>query len=181
MKNFKIGDRVSVLHETTVGVVTDIDKQQVKIEDTDGFERVYSPTDLVLVASKKDYSFIHHKDKPEDVLPKSDRLTPTAKKNNREIPEIDLHIDMLVDDCAGLTNFEIVQKQLFACKRFLQSLMHGTEKKAILIHGKGTGVLRHEVLSYLEKLKVEEGVELIYYDANFQRYGIGGATEVHWR
>ena len=64
------------------------------------------------------------------------------------------------------------------CRAFVQESITRRRKKIVLIHGKGEGVLKSEIRTYLERLSNDRGVQLDYHDASFAEFGIGGATEV---
>ena len=63
-----------------------------------------------------------------------------------------------------MTNHEIVQYQLTACRAFVQQSIEKKRKKIVLIHGKGEGVLKGEIRQYLNgidhALKAARTVEL---------------------
>jgi hypothetical protein len=175
---FKIGDSVAVLHDTIKGKVVEIGSQLIKIEDQDGFIRNYPANKLVLQPKSHDYSIdIEHSIKDyEDVNVNSiPKIIATA---SNIVPEIDLHIEELRERHTYLTNFEIVQIQMSACRAFVTDAMNAKHKRIIIIHGKGEGVLKSEIRSYLDKLSKEREINLEYYDASFQKYGQGGATEI---
>jgi hypothetical protein len=180
MRTIRIGDKVSVIHDTVKGIVIKLDQNQVMIEDEVGFERVYKPTELTILARDEDYGHLHHAPiKEEDRIPPKNRQKKSIKPITQEVPfEIDLHIEELLEYSSGLTNHEIVQKQLTACRAFVQHAIKHKQKRIVLIHGKGAGVLKSEIRHYLNRLDNDGSVQIEYHDANFNRYGNGGATEV---
>ncbi len=180
MSQFKLGDRVSVLHETIKGHVISISLHSIKVEDDDGFIRAYAPQNLAILPVKMDYKI------PDDVYSKDEiERTKRILAGNKlvvspqtERAEIDLHIEELRERHTHLSNFEIVQIQMTTCRAFVQEAIASKQKKIVIIHGKGEGVLKSEIRSYLERLSNDKGVHLDYHDASFARYGNGGATEV---
>jgi hypothetical protein len=88
--------------------------------------------------------------------------------------EIDLHIEELLDDTAGMDNAAIIQYQLRVFERCMDEARTLRLWKFVAIHGVGKGVLREEV----RKLIRSEGLN--FQDASYQRYGYG-ATEVLMR
>lgn len=100
-------------------------------------------------------------------------------KSNKEYlksleKEVDLHIEELVDNTSGLSNFEMLNIQL---ERFEKEMDDATEKnvkKLIFIHGVGNGRLRQEIAAILKKTP---GVT--FQDASFKEYGYG-ATQVNF-
>jgi DNA-nicking Smr family endonuclease len=179
MPKFKPGDQVSVLNETIRGVVISEEGNVVRIEDTDGFERKYEPDELVH-SHQDDYNFddLDEEEMIADQLKsiRKERFEKTSGLNKSYY--IDLHIEVLVDDHNNMTNFEIVQTQMEYCKNFIRNALESNRKKVYIIHGKGQGVLKAEVHTFLRNLRLENGVELDYHDAPYPDFGKGGATEV---
>ncbi len=175
IQSFKLGDRVAVLHETIKGEITKINGQQITIQDEDGFSRTYESETIVKQETKSSYRIEENlaiKDLSESKGPKIFKAPITQN------PEIDLHIEELTDDYHHLGNYEIVQIQMTACRSFVRESINHNRKKIVIIHGKGTGVLKSEIRHYLNRISSNEGVELIYHDASYREYGQGGATEV---
>ncbi|MEZ5172236.1 MAG: Smr/MutS family protein [Bacteroidia bacterium] len=85
--------------------------------------------------------------------------------------EVDLHIEELLENTAGMENSEIIKYQL---RHFLKCLDEARQRKIrkfVAIHGVGKGRLRDEI----RKLLKEEGIT--FYDAALSSYG-WGATEI---
>ena len=93
-------------------------------------------------------------------------------KIDEKIAEVDLHINNLVEDFTNLQNNDLINIQVDYFKKCLEQAGKDKLYKIIFIHGIGTGVLKNEIIKHLEKT---EGIQ--YYDASFNRYGMG-ATEV---
>jgi CTP:phosphocholine cytidylyltransferase-like protein len=87
--------------------------------------------------------------------------------------EVDLHINQLVKTTRGMSNYDILNIQMETAKRQLAFAMEKRIQKVVFIHGVGEGILKEE-LHYLFK-KYDN---LKYYDADYQKYGLG-ATEVY--
>ncbi len=175
---FKIGDSVTVLHDTIKGKVLEIGSQLIKIEDQDGFIRNYPPSKLVLQPKSNDYSIELEHPLKDQVIPPLNSIPKVLITPSFSLPEIDLHIEELRERHTHLTNYEIVQIQMSACRAFVMEAINTKSKKIIIIHGKGEGVLKSEIRSYLDKLSKDRDINLEYYDASFQKYGQGGATEI---
>ena len=86
---------------------------------------------------------------------------------------IDLHIDELVDSTAGLSNADMLQRQLDELRSVMDANRKNHGMKVIFIHGKGEGVLRKAVLDELRR----RYPRCIAQDASFREYGFG-ATQV---
>lgn len=179
MQGFKIGDKVSVLHETIKGIIIHLTNQAVELEDEDGFIRKYPLHKIALQSPEMDYVVT------EDAISKDQQKLGKrilqANKTSVYVSdqiEIDLHIEVLRDRHTHLTNYEIIQIQMTTCRAFVQDSIVRKRKRIVLIHGKGEGVLKSEIRTYLERLSNDKGISLDYHDASFAEYGINGATEV---
>ena len=87
--------------------------------------------------------------------------------------EVDLHIEKLVPYLKGLSNHDILTKQIDTARGQLEFAIRKRIQKIVFIHGVGEGVLKAE-LEYL--FSRYDNVK--FYDADYQRYGLG-ATEVY--
>lgn len=87
--------------------------------------------------------------------------------------EVDLHIEELVDNTNGLSNFEMLNIQLERFEKELDAAMEKNMKKIVFIHGVGNGRLKQEIISVL---KTTKGVS--FHDASYKEYGYG-ATQVN--
>jgi len=87
--------------------------------------------------------------------------------------EVDLHIEELVENTNGLSNFEMLNIQLERFEKELDEAIAKHMKKLIFIHGVGNGRLRQEIQSILKKTR---GVT--FQDASYKEYGYG-ATQVN--
>ena len=171
----KIGDKVSVLDEDISGLITAISKDEVTVLDMDGFEYQYFKRELVLEFN--DFSNIEIS--PQNIAEKEQKKninTKRVKPKDRNLPpmEVDLHIQHLVPKTRGLDNFEIMNIQLDTAKYKIAFAITKKIQRIVFIHGVGEGVLKYELYRLLREY---EG-QLKFYDADYQKYGIG-ATEVY--
>ncbi|MDR2840019.1 MAG: DUF2027 domain-containing protein [Paludibacter sp.] len=95
-------------------------------------------------------------------------ISKTSKPDNSPL-EIDLHINQLLDNTAGMTNAEMLVYQLDTVKNTLNNNRNFKGKKIVFIHGKGDGVLRNEIEKLLKLQYRNYGVQ----DASFRQYGFG--------
>jgi len=135
----------------------------------------YSNSELVKISGDiKVSNYDVAKIKSEKEIPKK-RKTATVKPKERNIPkmEVDLHIHQLTKSSRGMSNHEMLNLQIDTAKRQLDFAIRKRIQKIVFIHGVGEGVLKEE-LKYLfgryDSIK--------YYDADYQKYGLG-ATEVY--
>lgn len=86
-----------------------------------------------------------------------------------------MHIEKLVKNKAGLSNFDILNLQIDTAKRHIEFAIKNRIPKIVLVHGVGEGVLKTE-LEYLFK----KYPQITFQDANYQKYGLG-ATELYFK
>jgi hypothetical protein len=171
---FKVGEKVSFLHEAGWGIIQEFKENAVIVEDETGFERPILLNELVKIHGD-------HQDTFDDVpLDFSEKDVGTNNNKISQIDdtrkfkdfwEIDLHIHELLDSDLGLTNAEMLRHQMSVLKSFYRNASDKRIRKLIIIHGVGQGVLKSEVRSFL---KEQEGIE--FYDADFREYGKGATT-----
>lgn len=97
------------------------------------------------------------------------RLQKVVKKEKNPIIEVDLHIDQLLDNTAGMDNTEMLEFQLRKFNEVMQENLKRKGQKIVFIHGKGDGVLKNALLKEI-KNKYKSSY---YQDASFREYGFG--------
>lgn len=168
---YSVGQAIVFMQESGGGIVREVlPKGIVVVEDEDGFRRPFSIRDIAPVTNSRVKAI-----SSDDLLLESIGLAP-VKKEKKTITtlvdwEIDLHIEELVESHANWSNAQILQRQLAAFKAFFRKACVHRIAKIVVIHGVGEGVLKSEIASFLEK---ETGV--IFYDADFRRYGLGATA-----
>jgi len=181
IKIFNIGDTVSVLDEAVDGIVIAVKNNEITIETTDKFTMTYFVNELVKINKSNDLNNITK----SDTLSKINIDTQLVKKYNaptfksdkieRGVPEFDLHIEKLVKNSRGMSNYDILTIQTETAKRHVEFAMRNRIPKIVFIHGVGEGVLKAELDFMLNRY---EGIS--FQDANYQKYGLG-ATEVYFK
>lgn len=175
---YKIGQKVVFMNEPGGGVVLSLGNGFVLVRDSDGFEQKCRPNeiapvhgenyrlkteDIVAINADESFATIKHQVK-QGVL--------TGRRKEVEVWEIDLHIETITDSHAGLSNGEILMKQMRELRTFFQRAKSKRIRKLVIIHGVGMGVLKEEVRTFLDR---QDSIE--YFDADFREYG-KGATAV---
>jgi dsDNA-specific endonuclease/ATPase MutS2 len=177
---FKIGDKVSVLDDDMDGIITKIQSDQITVETTDGFMLNFHAKELIKTSITNDFknsiaSFNSTEVKKEKEIPKPRSFVKEKKVKEIPPPEFDLHIEKLVKNFKGMSNYEILTLQSETAKRHLDFAIKNRMPKIVFIHGVGEGVLKSELdfmLARYENIDFKEG--------NYQKYG-QGATEVFIR
>jgi dsDNA-specific endonuclease/ATPase MutS2 len=173
----KIGDIVSIIDEDRQGKVVAIKPGNiVVVADEDAFELEYELHELIVIGdrSKEDKVNLEYErslDSGENNKDKVHRkLNPV--KHKKDVVEVDLHIEELVEDHRGWTNAEIIAYQLDKFESVLNAAFQTRKRKIVAIHGRGDGILRSEIR---KKLQDYPGIEV--HDASYKTYG-QGATEI---
>lgn len=86
---------------------------------------------------------------------------------------VDLHINELIDTTAGLSNADILERQMDEFRSVMDLNLRHKGTDIIFIHGKGEGVLRKAILTELKRKYPHCDAQ----DASFREYGFG-ATRV---
>ena len=93
------------------------------------------------------------------------------KKVDKNVPDsIDLHIERLKPDLINNMPERIYDYQMKAFKAFLNQAKTSHKNEFTIIHGKGAGVLRQSVMSYIKTDKAIKFYEII---------NDGGAVRIH--
>lgn len=175
---FKVNDSVCVLDDDLSGRVIKINKNQITIETTLGFELTFLSSELVKVQDNFLKTITFSGNSIEKVI--SEKSNQKQKLSKRRIKtgaqppmEVDLHIEKLVTSKNRMEKSDMLNFQLDTAKRRLEFAFSKRIQRVIFIHGVGEGILKLE-LEYL--LKRYDNLK--FYPANFQQYG-HGATEVY--
>lgn len=175
------GDKVSVLDEAINGTVVSVKNKEVLIETTDGFMMTFFVNELLKIQySSNLMNSIKRIDLDEVSKEKTEpkpRSFVKEKKDKRDggVPEFDLHIEKLVPNKRGMSNYDILTLQTETAKRHIEFAIRNRIPKIVFIHGVGEGILKAELDFLLGRY---DGID--FQDANYQKYGLG-ATEVYFR
>lgn len=178
---FKIGDRVSVLDEAVDGVVVSVANDAVTIDSADGFTLTYNVNELIITHNSSMLGNSIQSVDLNNVLREKEIPKPRSfvkeKKLKGEIPppEFDLHIEKLVKNFRGMSNYDILTLQSDTAKRHVEFAIRNRIPKIVFIHGVGEGILKSELDFLLGRYP-----NVDFRDANYQKYGLG-ATEVFIR
>ncbi|MGY5352621.1 DNA mismatch repair protein MutS [Wenyingzhuangia sp. IMCC45533] len=174
----KVGDKVLVKDAVVKGTVTQVNKNQVFVLDEDGFELPYDSNKLIVANVEQSqlslYSDINNKmlHQKENMIEAPKR---SAKKSKQEkygvVMEVDLHIERLVKSKSGMSNADILNKQLDTAHHKVNFAIKNRIPKIVFIHGVGEGILKEELYRLFNRYSLR------FEDASYQKYGLG-ATEV---
>lgn len=174
-KKFQIGDKVSVINETISGLIIEIRKNLIVIQSEDGFSYNCDASDLIHQGNLDDLlNHDNHDEFLKENISSKRKVPPKkqSKKNKTPPMEVDLHINQLVNNSKGMSNFDMLDLQINTAKRNLEFAISNKIQKIVFIHGVGAGVLKSELHFLFKKYPVNS------YEAAYQRYG-EGATEVY--
>ena len=127
--------------------------------------------------------FENYPDKQEEVIPDYQNTFGqlydlSAIRQRLEPPRsvVDLHIEKLMDNWKGLSNFEILSIQLKNFEKYYNLAVAHRQPNLIIIHGVGTGKLRNEIHEILKtKKEVRTFANQYHHDFGF------GATEIFFQ
>jgi hypothetical protein len=174
---YKIGDKVTVLDDALEGVVISIQQNKITIETTDGFELSFEANELIKMGTE-DFGFGNQNRNQvlkEKEIPKPRSFVKEKKVKESPVPEFDLHIEKLVKNSRGMSNYEILTLQSETAQRHVEFAIKNKIPKIVFIHGVGEGILKAELDFMLGRYD-----NIIFQDANYQKYGLG-ATEVYFK
>lgn len=173
------GDKVSVLDDAINGIVLSVKDKEVTIETEDGFVMTFLTAELIKIGDSNDFinsigRFNAGEIAKEKEIPKP-RSFVKERKDKREaaVPEFDLHIEKLVPNKRGMSNYDILTLQSETAKRHIEFAIKNRIPKIVFIHGVGEGILKAELDFLLGRYD-----NIDFQDANYQKYGLG-ATEVY--
>jgi len=175
------GDKVSVLDEAINGTVVSVKNNEVLIETEDGFMMTFFVNELLKVQYSSDLMNSIKRIDLDQISKEKTEPKPRSfvkeKKEKRDIgvPEFDLHIEKLVPNKRGMSNYDILTLQTETAKRHIEFAIRNRIPKIVFIHGVGEGILKAELDFLLGRY---DGID--FQDANYQKYGLG-ATEVYFR
>lgn len=176
--NYKVGEKIGFLFEKGGGTILKISSDnKITVLDDSGFDRIMEISEIVKIHSS-DYqleSFTNNINDDESLSTANYFVSKEkldGSKRSSDVWEIDLHIEELLDSHIGLSNTEILIKQMTEFRSFVKKAQERMISKLIIIHGVGEGVLKNEIRTFLSK---KDNIE--YFDASYLEYG-KGATEV---
>jgi hypothetical protein len=175
---FNKGDKVTVLDDAIDGIVIGVDKSQVTIETTDGFELTFNASELIRTGNGLYFNIAHQNLSQvlkEKEIPRPRSFIKEKKTKETPVPEFDLHIEKLVKNPRGMSNYEILTLQAETAQRHIEFAIRNRIPRIVFIHGVGEGILKAELDFLLGRYDAVD-----FRDANYQKYGLG-ATEVFIR
>jgi dsDNA-specific endonuclease/ATPase MutS2 len=173
------GDKVSVLDEALNGVVLSVKEEEVTIETEDGFVMKFRANELLKVNDTINLLDSIKRINVSEVSKEKEIPKPRSfvkeRKDKYEVsaPEFDLHIEKLVQNKQGMSNYDILTLQSETAKRHIEFAIRNRIPKIVFIHGVGEGILKAELDFLLGRYD-----NIAFQDGNYQKYG-QGATEVY--
>lgn len=177
------GDKIRFLDAVGSGTIIQVDdsRQLVWVETDDGFDVGPIPvSSCVPCHSAQSYQRVAKTVRllpQEPPTPVSTSRTPVAKRAKRQRDElvIDLHVEALPTNGAGMTDIEKHQYQLRYFRMQMQQYIRYRGKRIVIVHGKGNGVLRNEIRQILKR-DFANRVEV--HDAEFASYEEGATLVI---
>jgi|TARA_B110000483_G_scaffold99562_1_gene122106 hypothetical protein len=174
---FNIGDKVKVLNETLEGEIVKIDNDIIHV-DCDGFDYPFNETELIKIGENNSIHFKakqHKFENQSSPTSKSDLKTTQfrmpefiPKRNKFGVLEVDLHIQAIVHYLGKFKKEESLQIQLDLANKWINWAYMKNERRVVLIHGVGEGILKSALLA---RYSDSNGISV--EDAKYQLYGFG--------
>ena len=180
----KIGNKVKFINESLTGIITKIiSSKEIEIEDSHGFNRTISLTEVVVISENENVvytfetpTFETKNNTIKKILDSTSTFLDKYKKSNKfkyeNTIEVDLHLEELVEFPTRLEDWQKLYTQINHAKKCIKAAQNEKIKRIIFIHGKGTGVLKTELRNLLSNT-----YQLNYANADYREYDTG-ATEV---
>jgi dsDNA-specific endonuclease/ATPase MutS2 len=178
---FNIGDTVSVLDEAINGVVVSVKNTEITIETEEGFMMTFFVNELLKTNNSNNLMDSITSINVIDIVKEKETPKPRSfvkeRKDKHEVsaPEFDLHIEKLVPNKRGMSNYDILTLQSETAKRHIEFAIRNRIPKIVFIHGVGEGILKSELDFLLGRYD-----NITFQDGNYQKYGLG-ATEVYFK
>ena len=159
---FEVGQEVSILHETGVFKVLEIEKGSLTLQDEFGFSQKIAPH---LVVARKAVSTA------KLIVKDNINLVPTSTKKSpqKSEPIIDLHTDAL-GLSAQMQAHDLLLAQMSAFKKFCNLQHQQRIQKFKVIHGAGEGKLKQEIRLLVQG---KEGLQM--HDAQWHHGAVGAS------
>jgi hypothetical protein len=149
-------------------------------------KQLFQKIEEIKLKNEPTFSFMlfdHFPDKMDEVIPEYNshggKFYNISQAKERLEPArsvVDLHIEKLMDNWKGLSNFEILTIQLNNFEKYYQLAVAHHQPNLVIIHGVGTGKLRNEIHEILKTKKEVRTFANQYHE----RFGFG-ATEIFFQ
>lgn len=136
----KVGDKVKWINESMRGVVKEVAGSRLKVLLENGFEEEVAASKVV-IDCPLDFSIENSNEEKH--------LNLIYERKSIQIEEIDLHIENLTVHWASIPKNKILERQLTTFYEEFQTCRRNRVDKLIVIHGKGEGILRRNIIAYL--------------------------------
>jgi dsDNA-specific endonuclease/ATPase MutS2 len=141
----RLGQKVSIVDQAERGIIIEINGHRALVMHEDGFDEWYPMFKLVGQSeiSIEEPSEDKHQDSYVEV-------------RQERVHEVDLHIDNLKIDWKSIPKDKILSFQISSLYDEIQYARKNKYDVLIIIHGKGTGVLKQAVLDVLYQKGLHE-------------------------
>ncbi len=155
----RVGQKAKLKDDRGEVTITHVlSNERVKVEDTDGFERILPVSSLVLINLDNPFTEEnlerggHLSPKPKDYKKSPKRITPPSTRKQRSVGEtyIDLHDHALPEKYHRQLHLSKLERALSYFEDVLWKASNSPNHKLLLNHGIGEGILKKAVRKRLD-------------------------------
>ena len=164
------GDKVKILDEPLEGIVKKVSGRNLIVE-IEGFDFEYTTNQVIKISGKE---ITHHDILIDEILLQENTqrnkkipFRPTGQ-NRSGLPEIDLHLERLIDHTGHIPRDHALSYQLQKLEHFIADCRAQKIREFVVIHGVGKGILSSEV-----KRILHEHGDLEFEPASYDEYAYG--------
>jgi hypothetical protein len=154
LKNIKIGMRVKWLDKPWSGIVQEVSASRALVLIDDGFEEWEQISKLINALDTNELDSVEIFDSKNEQ--KHVEVRPIITN------EIDLHIENLYVDWKQIPKNKILERQLLAFKEEFQMCIKDNVDELIVIHGKGSGILKENIIRFLKQVTAKSYEEMTF-------------------
>lgn len=138
---FEAGEQVTILNEVGIYTFISLSNGRAIIEDEHGFQR---QIEVAFLVKRRKIEVV------KTSLKDNDSKLLQDKGGNNQLPEIDLHIENLLERDSEFSSHDKFVFQINAFKHFANEMLRQRKTRFRVIHGIGEGKLKSEIRTLIQ-------------------------------